>query len=401
MARPLLVLAVLVGAVTPAAAEDLDAAVATIDAGAAADVIARLRPRIAELDASERCALGLAYAGPGTKPKAKRKPDRTRALVYLPSCGGGLPTAIAERGEAARARMVELAERAGDTVVEIVVPAAGVDGSLVVDIDQLAGDVVIAPATVWLPAGSYELRGHAGGNLLVSQLTIGARSSATVLFEVPRPPPPPRGPKQVSFDDGAPEATYVGPPPKQVHKSLLADRYEKGLAANRAAAAVSWSDIPADPHARARIRSTVGLRLGGGVADSAGGGAIGTLSIAAMARAVIQPSWLAGELRLDAGQRGSAAARMWTVGATAQARWYPLEHSIGGLSVAGGARVEIRTADAIDAMAVDRFGLAATAAIGWEPGRKRFAIELRGEQAVSRLAGSRPRAVLLELGFNL
>jgi hypothetical protein len=150
------------------------------------------------------------------------------------------------------------------------------------------------------------------------------------------------------------------------------------------------------------VRSGFGVRAGGGVVGSSAGGATGALSVAALARAVIAGDWLAGELRVDLGPRGSDAGRAWTVGVGAQARWYPAERTgLRGVSLAIGGRAEIRTTDEIDAMSVERFGIGATAGVGWEPGSKRFAVELRGEQALTTLAGGRPHAVLLELGVNL
>jgi hypothetical protein len=378
--------------VTPARADsvDLDAIVARIDAGEASDVIAQLRPRLAALDATARGALGLAYAGPARK---AAKPDRTRGLIYLASCGAGIPTPIAERADTIRARLIKAAERAGDTRVEIVAPER-----LAVDIDRLAGDVVVAPSTVWLAAGDYRFTAHlADGTRLVAERTITRRSSAIVLFEVPAARPPPPGPRQVDFSDGEPEAMVVGAPAKEKHPSLLPDRFANGLATNQAP--LSWRDNT--PTLR-KARRALGFRVGGGIVDSSAGGATVAPSFAALARIVIDGSWLAGEVRIDLGPRGSDAATIWTVGVATQARWYPDEWGpLRGFSLAGGARAEVRTRDAIGAMPVDRFGVGATAALGWEPGRKRFAIELRGEQALTTLAGARPHLVLLELGFNL
>jgi hypothetical protein len=397
--RCLLGLAVLAAAAAagPAAADNaaLESAVASIDAGDASAVIAGLRPRIAELDAGERCALGLAYAKTGA---AKRAPklDRARALIYLPSCGGSLPTAIAERAEAARDALVALAGKAGDARVEIV--TGGLDG-LPIDIDRLAGDRVLGPATLWLPAGDYKFTAHLPDNsLLVTQHSVARRTPATVLFE-PGPITPPDAPppiQKLDFSDGEPDAgaTYAGPPPKHEHGSMIRDKFslkENLDVAEPTVARASWA-----------IRNAFGLRAGGGVVDSSAGGATGALSVAAQARAVIAGDWFAGELRVDVGPRGSDAARVWTIGVAGQARWYPAERTaLRGLSVALGGRAEIRTTDSIEMVPVERFGVGATTGIGWEPGTKRFAVELRGEQALSSLAGGRPHVVLLELGFNL
>jgi hypothetical protein len=390
---PHVVLAAMAG---PAAADDqaLEAAVASIDAGDAAHVIEGLRPRIAELDAPERCALGLAYARTATARKAP-KLDRARAIIYLPSCGGGLPTAIAERAEAAREQLAALADKAGDTRVDIV--TGGLDG-LPIDIDRLAGDVALGPATLYLPPGDYKFSARLPDNtLLVTEQSLAKRTTASVIFE-PGPITPPDAPpptQHVSFD-GEPDAgaTYAGPPPKEKHPSLIRSKFN--LKENLDDAA------PVLERAPWMIRSALGVRAGGGVTGSSAGGATGALSVAAIARAVVAGDWLAGELRVDLGPRGSDAARVWTVGVGAQARWYPSEHTrLRGLSLAIGGRAEIRTKDAIEMMPVERFGVGATAGLGWEPGSKRFAVELRGEQALSTLAGARPHVVLLELGVNL
>jgi hypothetical protein len=389
--------AVLVAAGGSAAADDrvLETAVEAIDAGDPAHVVNELRPRIAELDAAGRCALGLAYA---TTARAKKAPklDRARAIIYLPSCGGGLPTAVAERAEAARATLAAAADKAGDTRVEIV--TGGLDG-LPIDIDRLAGDVVLGPATLYLPAGDYRFTAHLPDNtLLVAEQSLAKRTTASVIFE-PGPMTPPDAPpptQHVTFDGGEPDAgtTYAGPPPKEKHPSLIRSKYN-----------IKENFDETEPvvlRAAGAVRNTLGLRAGGGVTDSSAGGATAALSAAVMARAVIAGDWLAGELRVDLGPRGSDAARVWTVGVGAQARWYPGERTrLRGLSLAIGGRAEIRTKDSIEMTPVERFGLGATAGVGWEPGTKRFAVELRGEQALSTLAGGRPHVVLLELGFNL
>lgn len=333
--------------------------------------------------ADDRCDHGHELA---TKAKLA-KLERARALLYLAACPDG---------DAARSKLERAADKAGDTEVRIL---AGGTVELPVEIDKLTGETVTAPTTVWLPAGDYKFTAHLpDGAVLIQEQSLVARTTATVLFEpgpISAPPPPRNG--TADFTDGEPDAggTYLAPPPKEKHKSLISDHYK---------IKENLDENPEVIHERSpfAVRGTIGVRAGGGVADSEAGAATGAVSFAALARTVIAGDWLAGELRVDLGPRGSDAAHVWTVGATAQARWYPAEATgVRGLSLAAGGRVEIRTRDSIDAMSVERFGAGATAAIGFEPGRKRFAVELRGEQALSSLAGGHPRVILLEVGFNL
>lgn len=334
-------------------------------------------------DQTERCAKGHELA---TKARLA-KLERARALLYLGACPDD---------DAVRIKVERAAAKAGDTEVRILTGSAT---GLPVDIDKLAGDTVLGPTTVWLPAGDYTFTARLpDGAVLIQRQSLVARTTATVLFEPgPIVAPAPPQPGKADFTEDGPDAgaTYLAPPPKQKHPSLISDHYK--IKAN-----LDENPEVIVDRAPWAVRSTIGARAGGGVVDSEAGAATGAVSFAALARTVIAGDWLAGELRVDLGPRGSGAAHVWTVGVTAQARWYPVEATaVRGLSLAAGGRVEIRTRDSIDAMAVERFGGGATAAIGYEPGRKRFAFELRAEQAVTSLAGGHPRVVLVEVGFNL
>jgi len=396
MMRPPLLIAGLVAgsiAVAPLAAADptpaidLDDIVAEVDAGHAAAVITELRPRLASLDDTGRCALGLAYAGPDRR---GAKPDRARGLIYLASCGGGLPTAIAEHADHVRDRLVALAERAGDTQVELVASAR-----LAVEIDRLAGDVALAPSTVWLPPGAYAFTAHApDGALLVSERTLARRSTANVLFELPHTAPQTApGPARADFTDGEPDATYVGPPPKQEHPSLIPDRFEKGLRANR-----ELVDIPImlPPPA---VRRTIGIRLGTGLVRS-GSGELVPMTFAAVVR---QP--VAGRLaidgRVDVFRRGARMTTgtpgVWIVGAGAFARWWAVTGDSISVSAVGGLRAELRHVFDGDT----DLGLTVGGGVALHLAGNRFAVELRGEQGLNELAGSRPQSLLVDLGFDL
>jgi hypothetical protein len=411
------VASVLGGAAGVAAADeplDLPGVVAEIDAGGGAALIASLRPRLAALDDAGRCALGLAYAGPPKTRAGKRAAptaaDRTRALLYLPSCGGDLPTAIATHAGAVRDRLVALAERAGDSRLELVAAA-----SIAVDVDRYPGDVARAPSTFYLPPGDYLLTAHLpDGSRLVQQLALARGTPASVLFELPPPPVPSTEPTTVDFEGAEPEATYAGAPPKHKHGSLIGGKFAKGLEANRRVREAALEPAlgpPIDDGVEVRVRrilvppaSRSGLLLahaGIGVADSAIGDSLAVL-VGTGARASIAPR-LAIDGRLDVIRRGARTGDdgvmtpgVWTAGVGAALRWWAWVDAPGTISAVAGVRGDMHRVFDADT----EFGATVSAGVALHVLSDRLAIEVRGEQSVTELAGSRPRMLLLELGVR-
>jgi hypothetical protein len=396
---------------------DLPAVVADIDTGGGPALVASLRPRLAGLDDAGRCALGLAYAGPAKQRGKRAVPtagDRTRALLYLPSCGGDLPTAIATHAGAVRDRLVALAERAGDSRLELVAAAP-----IAVDVDRFPGDVARAPSTFYLPAGDYLLTAHLpDGSRLIQQLALARGTPASVLFELPPPPVPSTEPTQVDFEGAEPEATYAGAPPKHKHGSLIGGKFGKGLEANRKvreAAVAGEREGEREPiddgDHELRVRRIVVpapsrsgpllVRAGVGVADSATGDSLAFL-VGTGARAAIAPRF-AIDGRLDVIRRGSHTADdgtmtpgVWTAGVGAALRWWPWVAAPGTISTVAGVRGDLHRVFDADT----ELGATVTAGVALHLGSDRVTIEVRGEQSVTELAGSRPRMVVLELGLR-
>jgi len=180
--------------------------------------IARLRRALAERDTpARRCELGILYAGAG---------DLPRAHIYLRACDEAHDEALAKRAAPSRTRVKKALAASDLSPIEVVTRPEG----LRVEIDALPGDSFVAPAQIWLPAGTYRLRATAVGGYKVAtaQLKVADGRRALVTLESPRPAPRARAGK-VDFSDEAATDVHAGPPPKVEHPSLLPAKYRKGL----------------------------------------------------------------------------------------------------------------------------------------------------------------------------
>ena len=330
---------------------------------------------------AERCADGVAAA-------ADDRADPVLALLDLASCAAP----DTPETEAARARLARRADKAGASRVEVVAA-----DRVPVTIDRFPDRPFTAPVTLYLRAGDYTFTATLpSGERLISERAIPARAQATVLFELPKPAAPRPPPvKVIDLSDGEPEATHTGPPPQHRFGTMIRDKYR--IKPNLDAPDASR---PFRDHV---VVQRLLLRAGAGVIDSPTGTPMPTLNAAVMLRVYAVDRALAVEPRADVGLRGDDADHVVTVGAGMQLRWYPSRGhgALSALSFLGGARLEVRTADRLGGMPIERFGLAATAGVAVEPFERMFPIELRFEQGVTELAGGRARAVLLEFGVNL
>jgi hypothetical protein len=327
--------------------------------------------------AADRCADGVAASADG-------RADPILGLLDLATCAPQTTDA-----DAARVLLAERAEKAGASRVEVVAA-----DQIPVTIDRFPDRPFTAPVTLYLRAGDYTFTATLpSGERLVNVRSIPARAQATVLFELPKPAAPRPPPvKVIDLSDGEPTATHTGPPPRHEFGTMIRDKYK--IKPNL--------DAP-EPRRDHVYAPAVLLRAGAGVIDSSAGTPMPTLNAAVMLRVHAVERALVVEPRADVGLRGDDADHVVTIGAGMQLRWYPSRgHGpLSALSVLGGARLEVRTADRLGGMPIERFGLAATAGVAVEPFERMFPIELRYEQGITELAGGRPRAVLLEFGVNL
>jgi hypothetical protein len=355
--RTLLVL-MMVGGV--ANADVIGDAVARVEAGEAKELVEELGGKVNELDDAQRCALGLAYAG-------LKKPDRVRALVYLPSCGG-MEEVTAKMVAGTTASRVDLVASAR---VSVEVPGYG---------------IALAPSTVYLPAGQYELKAKLeDGTLLVQQLSVAKGIPAHVLFELPKVKDKPPADGKVDFGDEEPGVAYAGAPKREKPPSILSDRYQKAIA-NARASAQEQDAVRYDPP-RSRSHSRLLLRVG--IGGSNVGGVV--MMAAAGARTQLRDG-LALDGHLDAIRVGEDAMSpgAWIYGLGADVRYWPLRF----VSVAGGVRGDVRRVEGETDLGATVGGGVALHLFG-----DQIAVELRGEQGLTRLADERPRALLLELSL--
>ncbi|MCE9580148.1 MAG: hypothetical protein K8W52_43935, partial [Deltaproteobacteria bacterium] len=178
--------------------------------------------------AAARCALAKDAATRG---------DLTAAMLLADACAASDPAIRQLRRDVA-------AKHYGR--IEIVTKPAGAEVALT-GRDDL---VVRGDDDVWLPPGDYTITG--GG--LVSTVTVPPDGRAIALLELPRTAP--TGEHTLDFDDQGGGDVVIGPPPKEKHKSLLPDRYQKLLAVQGGGGELV-DEIARDPD-RARLGAWAG-----------------------------------------------------------------------------------------------------------------------------------------------
>jgi hypothetical protein len=279
--------------------------------------------------------------------------------------------------------------------------AVSTDPGVVVEISALPGETF--ESAVWVPAGTYEVRGTTPDGAVVTT-TFAAKpySRGTVILDVPKPKAPPP-PKEVVIDVGAGGGDIGeikdGPPPDIKHKTLLPKKYVDG-------GTVGGEAIP-DPfelrepsHADgAADRPRLGLRVGFGVASDTDTvtaftlGVVGSRPLAPGLRALARLEWTrrSNEMgALDAiAASGGVAARLATT-------------SLAVVEASAALRPELRLGDTFLMRDVHRIGLAGDIGLDIVMRGAPVVVGVRGDLGLTRLAdGIRERALLLELTFEL
>ncbi|MBA2542006.1 MAG: hypothetical protein H0V17_20365, partial [Deltaproteobacteria bacterium] len=240
------------------------------------DVIV-LRGQLA--DVSSRCTLGAVYA---------QRNDLTRAALYLTGCSDAdLPADIAspvariDRDVKKRLRDSDLA------MIEVVTDPAGMTAT----IDALPGDTFTTPATLYLPAGDYEVKATKDGRVLSNVVHVIKRSRGAVVLESGSthivPPSKKPGVIDMTENGSALDDQHTAPPPALKHKNLMPGKYQRGMAVVATAENPDAIDDPmAVREARASSARTywLGLRLGGGMFDDNASAARAGVAVAATGR---------------------------------------------------------------------------------------------------------------------
>jgi hypothetical protein len=374
------------------------AAAARANAGPLADALARhgeadvetLRAQRADIAA--RCTLGAVYA---------RRGDLARAHLYLETCvEADLPGEVA--GDIAKIRRdLRKQLRDGDlSKIEVLTRPEG----MTAEITALPGETFTTPATVWVAAGTYEVRATQGGLTISNTVTADVRSRAVVILEAPTVNPTVPVPKTATADftqENAAEKQTSGPPPDIKRPSLMSKRY-------RGVVEATGAPLLEDPLAvRLRPRAPrswwLGVRLGAGMFDDGEASARVGAAVAASARFALTGRWFAAA-RLDWSRRGGehAGAALDTFGASAGLGATVLERAGIGLALIGQLRGDLRLVDQRAMMPVSRGG--ASLAAGAEVALPSTPITagVRFEHGLTELVpGARDRAVLVEVGVDL
>ncbi|MBA3392829.1 MAG: hypothetical protein H0T89_09300 [Deltaproteobacteria bacterium] len=351
-----------------------------------AATVAKLRSQRDDLAA--RCTLGAVYAKRG---------DLSRAHLYLEGCADAeLPEDIA--GDIAKVtRDVKKRLRDGDlSPIEIVTKPDG----LVVEISALPGETFTTPATVWVQAGTYEVKAVTTTQIFTSPVTTGVRSRAMVVIET-EPKQKITAPKAGTADfsdETAAEPQQSGPPPAVKRPSLVPDKYNKKTA--------STAGFLEDPLAtRATVDGPLrgywlGVRLGAGMFDDGAADSRVGAAVAATARfAIGERTFVAA--RLDYSRRGGDGPDALDTAGASGGLGVTLGDSSIALAAIAQLRADLRFAESRAMQPVSRAG--ASAAIGLELALPSTPITagLRFEQGLTELVpGSRDRALLLELGVD-
>lgn len=192
----------------------------TAQAGSLADAITRHAP--ADVDALRaqlpgdpaiRCTLGAVYA---------KRNELSRAAVYLAGCEDAqLPP---ELGEPIAKLAIETVKKLRDSdlaVLEIVTKPAG----MTAEIAALPGDQLVTPATVWIPAGSYDVVATHDGHTIKNHVAPTAHSRSVVFLDDSSAAQKPVKAGKADFTDEAePSERHEGTPAAIKHDSLMSKK---------------------------------------------------------------------------------------------------------------------------------------------------------------------------------
>jgi hypothetical protein len=200
--------------------------------------------------ADERCALGVLAAHAGDLPRAQL----LLAACLAPDVGGELR----ERGGQSRAKLARALRKSELSPVDLDTNPSG----WLATVEGFPEAMVMMPYTPWLPPGKHVLRFapsaaalRAGGAAVITrELELARHSRGSLFVEAPVAPRQAVGTGTVTFEDEAAlEAPHAGPPPPEKHRSMLPERYRKGLGVA----------MPEEPAPAARAAALV-LQAGGG-----------------------------------------------------------------------------------------------------------------------------------------
>jgi hypothetical protein len=360
--------------------------------------LATLRAQLA--DPAARCALGTVYAKRG---------DLSRAALYLERCDDAkLPDDVEP---AVTHAMTDTSRKLGDSDLAVLDVVTHPEG-FVAEIDALPGERFATPATLYIKAGSYEVRAAADADALdgkrgiAKRVATEARKRSAVVLEGPRRAPPARA-GRADFDDGELGESHDGPPPEAQHDPLMPKKYRRGVAtADPEPKPEGWIDDPME--AKVAVTTELparrtSLRGGAGAFTHGGGGRAG-IDLGVEHHAIAWGDAYPVELvaRVDYSQRGSESDAIHTLGAAAgvdKVVARPGEHR---LAVGLGLRGDLRLADTLDMTPIHRFGLDATAGAELALAQAPIVIGARYELGLTPIApGTREQAFVVEVGFEL
>jgi hypothetical protein len=343
--------------------------VSRADAGPLGDALARhsdadvatLRAQLTMQagDSLIRCTLGAVYA---------KRNDLSRAMIYLADCEDAvLPDGIAmevlraTRDTRKRARDSELA------TLNIVTNPPG----MIVDLDALAGEKLVAPVTIWIKAGTHTVRATGDGKAIQNTITVQPYSRMPLVLD-------------------------AGPPPDIKRPSMMKGKY-RGVVEG-------GGPVLEDPLAL-RVTSSprpwFGLRVGGGMFDDGAAASTFRPSVAATGRFALAPRLFLAA-RLDGSRRGGTGdTAIDSVGASAGVGVTVAAPAGFGIALIGQLRGDLRFTDTRNMTPVRRAGMSAAAGLEAAFPSTPLTAGLRFEQGLSELvAGSRDRALIVELGVD-
>jgi hypothetical protein len=326
-------------------------------------VIATLLLAATAAHADDRCAKGIELA--------KQPSELARAALYLDSCSDDDGIRVRNDVE----HKLEATQLSHITITSLPDGVAG-------ETDAMPGETFTTPATIWAKAGTYKIT--VGGQTV--EKTLEPHSRTTVIINVP-PPPKPSKNGVVSFEE-EPEQ-HQGAPPAVKHGTMMPKRYLKP----GAPAGEPLDDPFALRGPDANLAWRLGVRLTGGVEDS--GNAHASLGVAAVAdRPLDGPFMLTTRLDYNHRQLDAIAANVGLGYLAVQRPSYVL-------TVSAEARAEIRLQSTLDMMPVDRVGVGAAGGMAIALLDVPLVFGVRGELSASELLpGSRPRALLVEVGYD-
>ena len=324
----------------------------------------------------DRCARGLELA---------TGKDLTRARLYLEGCEG-------DDAASARKDVRKRMQDADYSELSISTNPSGIP----ITIDQLPGETLTSPTSVWVKAGTYTVATVADGTTYQSTVAVAPYTRASVLLDVK--PKTVTAPKQkaVSFEQENALEQTTGAPPDVKRGSMIKGKFrgEMGPAGPQLADPLAYRDTRGP-------RPWSGVRIGGGVFDDGAASSSWRPSLALSARFTLRDDVFFAA-RLDWSRRGGTAdTAIDSAGVSAGAGLTLASSRALAVAVLGQLRGDLRFADAREMTSVHRAGIAVATGVELAFPTTPLTAGLRFEQGLTELVdGARDRAVLLELGLD-